>query len=237
MPRGGPCADRDGLVKALGLFAGATLLTLFGIAALGGGPLPTDDARLRAGGAKGAAGALAACLLRPRAGGPAPAPAAPAAIRRAAPAGILSGIAFLPVATATVLLQQWILSLSGRGMRAQALVTEGIGGPWTSFLLVAAIAVIVAPLFEEVLFRGFLYSGLRAFLGPALSALLSAGLFAVIHGEPDAYPVTFLLGLCLADLRGRTGGLSAPIAMHACYNAWQVGGMLLLRLSGTTGGG
>ena len=68
--------------------------------------------------------------------------------------------------------------------------------------------------------------------------MITAALFALVHGQAVAYPITFLLGLCLAYLRERTGGRSAPIAMHACYNSVQMAGILALRAGGgpTTGG-
>jgi membrane protease YdiL (CAAX protease family) len=123
-------------------------------------------------------------------------------------------------------------------MKSQNIVEFASKGSSLDFALVLIFAVVLAPLFEEMVFRVHLYSGLRTRMGPAPAAVLSAALFALVHLEPVAFPVTFLLGLCLAYLRERTGGRSAPIAMHACYNAFQMAGILAIRFGGgpTTGG-
>ncbi len=184
----------------------------------------------------GKLGALALlALLLARIPGPAPAPR-PAPLLPSLRAGLLAGAAFLPLGIGVLLLQQWIYPLLDWSIVPQPLVLEALRGDGATFLLVCLAALVVAPLFEEMLFRVHLHAGLRAFLGPSATAVLTAALFALSHPR-DAVPVTFLLGLCLADLRERTGGRTAPIAMHACYNAFQVGGMLLLRLGGNPGGG
>lgn len=226
--------DRRGLLLAAALFAATLAFSVAGVTFAGTERLPSLRGRLLLdGGAKLAALAGVALLFRAPAS---PAPPRPAPLRRAVPAGLLSGLAFLPVAALVMVLQTWILSLWSVELRPQELVSASRTVDGGTFLLIAAFAVVVAPLWEETLFRVHLHSGLRSFLGPPAAALLTAVLFAAIHGDPIAFPVTFLLGLALADLRERTGGRSAPIAMHACYNAWQVGGMLLLRLHPATGG-
>jgi len=159
--------------------------------------------------------------------------AAPAG--RAAAAGLLGGVGFLPLMLATVLVQQAIRKALGEEMQQQAFIGEAVKGALPEFLGVAVTAVVVAPFVEEVFFRGFLYSGLRAMARPAVAAAVAAAAFSFTHVEPDnldALPTTFLLGLFLADLRERTGGLTAPVAMHACYNAFQLGGIWILRTAG-----
>ncbi|MCE3263352.1 MAG: family intrarane metalloprotease protein [Pseudoduganella sp.] len=86
------------------------------------------------------------------------------------------------------------------------------------------LAVLAAPLFEEFIFRGQVFGGLRRSLPllPALAA--SAALFAVIH-PPHAMAPVFVLGLCTAYAAERSRSLLAPMLAHALYNA----GMLLLQ--------
>src|ERR1043166_9405781 len=58
--------------------------------------------------------------------------------------------------------------------------------PW--MLWVALI--IAAPLFEEVLFRGFLFTGFESsFMGPIGTVIVTAGLWAIIHVQYDAYGI------------------------------------------------
>jgi membrane protease YdiL (CAAX protease family) len=179
--------------------------------------------------AKVAAVALAlpaAALLR------GPPPGRPAPRGRAAAAGLLVGAAFLPVMIGTTLLQGEVLRLLESPHRVQELVEEAIRGDPGTFAVVAFFALTAAPLSEELLFRGYLLGGLRTRLGRHPSAALAAAAFALVHGIPEAWAVTFLLGLVLADLRERTGGLTAPIAAHACYNAFQVAGIWAARGAG-----
>ena len=81
--------------------------------------------------------------------------------------------------------------------------------------------VIAAPLFEEMLFRGFLFSGLASSaLRPAGAIVVTAAVWAVIHLQYDAYEIglIFCLGLVLAAARLATGSLVAPLVMHATMN-------------------
>jgi len=78
--------------------------------------------------------------------------------------------------------------------------------------------IVAAPLFEETFFRGFLFRGLESsFMGPIGSILLTAGLWAVIHIQYDAYGVAtiFFFGLLLGAARVLTGSLLVPLGLHA----------------------
>jgi membrane protease YdiL (CAAX protease family) len=187
------------------------------------------------GGTKVAALLLLAFVLRTWDGTRDPG-AAPA--RSAVPAGLAAGVAFLPLAFGTLWLQETVVKAMHWTMETQGLVALAQEGSGADFAVVFVSAVVLAPVFEEMVFRVLLYSGLRAWTGPVPAAVISASLFSLSHLQPVAYPVTFLLGLCLAFLRERTGGRSAPIAMHACYNSVQMAGILALRAGGgpPTGG-
>jgi len=91
----------------------------------------------------------------------------------------------------------------------------------------APLAVLAAPIFEEFIFRGQVFGGLRRSL-PAWQAMLaSAALFAVIH-PPLAMAPVFVLGLCTAVAAERSKSLLAPMLAHALYNA----GMLAIQALG-----
>lgn len=93
-------------------------------------------------------------------------------------------------------------------------------------VLALGIAVIVGPFFEELLFRGFLQSFLTQFIGPAGGVIVTALLFALLHGLAEAAPI-FLLALLLGWLRLRTQSLAAPWVVHGLSNGW----MLFIALS------
>ena len=79
------------------------------------------------------------------------------------------------------------------------------------------LAIAAAPLFEEFLFRGLIFQGLRRTAGPALAILGSAALFALVHPPISVIPV-FGLGVAAAISFQRSGFLLAPILTHAVYN-------------------
>jgi len=81
-----------------------------------------------------------------------------------------------------------------------------------------AVIVVVAPIVEELTFRGFGVSGLAAALGPAV-AVVGVGLaFGVWHGLVIAFPALALLGGILAALRLRTASVYPPMVAHAIFN-------------------
>lgn len=93
-------------------------------------------------------------------------------------------------------------------------------------LLVFMSLVVVPPLVEEIVFRGFLFSRLRASLPVVWSAVIVSLLFAVAHlqfgsGEALLWAAaidTFLLSLILVYLRVKTGNIWAGVGLHACKN-------------------
>lgn len=80
-----------------------------------------------------------------------------------------------------------------------------------------ASLLLVAPVFEEWLFRGLLFRNLRTSWSLAASVLLSALLFTVVHPAASSVGV-FSLALVTALVYEKTGRLLAPIAVHFLYN-------------------
>ncbi|MBI4860433.1 MAG: CPBP family intramembrane metalloprotease [Candidatus Riflebacteria bacterium] len=85
-----------------------------------------------------------------------------------------------------------------------------------------AVAVIAAPLFEEFLFRGLLFGGVRRSHGFWTATTVSSLAFMICH-PPMSYLPVFALGVCAAIARERTGRLLAPMIAHALYNALVLG--------------
>src|SRR5574341_2492910 len=82
-------------------------------------------------------------------------------------------------------------------------IFDQLSSPWP--LLVGG--ALVAPLVEEIFFRGFVFGGLCGRYGWRRAALVSAALFAVIHFTPTAILPIFLLGCIFAYLYRRSGSL------------------------------
>lgn len=78
--------------------------------------------------------------------------------------------------------------------------------------------VIVAPIAEELVFRGLLYRSLKGGMPRFVAVLLSSALFAVLHGTIMWMIYTFLLGILLCALYERTRSLWACIACHMAFN-------------------
>ena len=106
------------------------------------------------------------------------------------------------------------------------LVLQG-SDPW-ALACFAVTAVVVAPLFEEILFRGVLLPVLGTWLGPTGAVLLSAGLFAAAHLSLAEWLPLFLLGIGLGVLRLRSGRLASCVLLHALWNALTFANLLLL---------
>lgn len=84
------------------------------------------------------------------------------------------------------------------------------------------LIVLLAPLAEEVFFRGLFFGGLRARFPFLAAALLSGAFFGVIHLVGGNWAVAVqlgVLGVALAYLYERTGTLWAPITLHGVNNA------------------
>lgn len=86
-------------------------------------------------------------------------------------------------------------------------------------ILIALGVVVVAPVAEELLFRGVLLRGLGRRFGASSAIWISAVLFAATHFQLVQFPALLAVGLTLAWLADRTGGLGAPIWAHAGFNA------------------
>jgi ABC-2 type transport system permease protein len=84
------------------------------------------------------------------------------------------------------------------------------------------LAVIAAPIFEEFIFRGLIFGGLRRSFGVWPATLASAAVFAIMHPAIAIAPV-FVMGVCAALLYERTRSLLAPMLAHAAYNAMVIG--------------
>ncbi len=96
--------------------------------------------------------------------------------------------------------------------------------------LMAFTAVIVAPLCEEIVFRGYLYPVAKRFCGPWVAAFCTALFFSAAHGALTALLPLFLFGLVLVFLYEKTGSIWAPIAVHFCFNAATVVVQIIARI-------
>lgn len=95
--------------------------------------------------------------------------------------------------------------------------------------LMAFSAAIVAPIAEEVIFRGYLYPVAKSFAGKTAGVLFSALLFGACHGNIPLMLPLFLLGILLALAYEWTGSIWAPISIHFFFNSATVAIQLAMR--------
>ena len=90
--------------------------------------------------------------------------------------------------------------------------------------LMMAFGILVAPLMEELFFRGLVFPVAVKYLGLSVGTVLTAALFAVIHQGQLAHAwaplaILFLVGIVLTATRAVTKSVAASWVMHMSYNA------------------
>ncbi len=85
-------------------------------------------------------------------------------------------------------------------------------------IIFAVLVCVIAPIFEEIIFRGYVYAGLRRFLSPPRAMAVAGLLFAAVHLSPEALVVITLLGVALCYLYERTRSLLPGMIAHGLHN-------------------
>lgn len=93
-------------------------------------------------------------------------------------------------------------------------IFEGDFGWWGAFMKVA----VVAPIVEELIFRGLIFQGFRRNYNGFVAITMSALLFALFHLNPWQFPATFVLGLLLGWIMLRTRNILLAILGHSINN-------------------
>ncbi|HSU57927.1 MAG TPA: type II CAAX endopeptidase family protein [Bryobacteraceae bacterium] len=121
------------------------------------------------------------------------------------------------------------LSLLGTALRTPKVKSpfENLGATPLSFGFLAFMAVVLAPIFEELFFRGFLQPLLSRTLGAAAGIVITAALFGGMHAPEYSWAWQYafcvaLAGIVFGYLRYRTKSLIPCTVMHGCFNAVSV---------------
>lgn len=113
-----------------------------------------------------------------------------------------------------------------------AIFAECESGPvWVALIL---LAVVIAPVTEEFLFRGMAYRFLKGRFSPRIGLIASSALFALMHFNTYSFIPLLLIGMLCCRAYERSGNLLVPIGFHALFNANSV---LLIHLQVAQGGG
>ena len=89
-------------------------------------------------------------------------------------------------------------------------------------VMIIVLAVVIAPISEEFIFRFFIYGVLRRYFGVAIGLVFNALLFAAAHTHlPSAAPL-FVLGCCFTLAYEWSGSILVSMAMHSLFNSTQL---------------
>lgn len=153
---------------------------------------------------------------------------------RGAPAGRVALVTVVGFGVVLLANAGWTLIMDALGLELTEqpnplpLFGEGIGG----LLMALFLGAVVAPVAEEVFFRGFLYPGLKSSWGFVAAMIVSSAIFAVIHGFTAVIPPIFVIGIVLVLAYEYTGSLWPPILIHGAMNGLA---FLSAYVVGTTG--
>ena len=145
--------------------------------------------------------------------------------------GIGVGLGIVAIVGSTLIVSV-LVTLTGSEATPEQVLTQGITDTPVQLLLTVLAAVVMAPIAEELLFRGLLHRGLRRRMHVVPATLLSSALFAVVHVEVAASQPLALIGLTfvgvvLAIAHERTGSLLVPVVIHATHNAVTIAAVVL----------
>ncbi len=104
---------------------------------------------------------------------------------------------------------------------------------WQLRILIFVVAAVIAPVLEEMLFRGLFQTVIRSFLESRDSKLegryhawiaifISSGLFSMVHGNVPHWPALFALSVCMGYAYEKSGSLFRPIFIHSLFNTTSI---------------
>lgn len=137
--------------------------------------------------------------------------------------GVAAAVIFLPVG---ITLQNISVQLLSRvhipNLPQTAVVEFDKADSWISVAYLIFFATILAPVAEEILFRGIIYAAVKQFGFPRLALWGSAFFFAAIHGNAPIFVPLLVLGLALAWLYDKTDNLLTSIIAHSVFNGLEL---------------
>lgn len=133
----------------------------------------------------------------------------------------LAGLIVLPLGVLVTNSVSQLFSLFG--ITFNATVAPNGGTETIIFILIHAIC---APIFEELLFRGYILERLRRF-GDIFAVIASAFLFSMLHASFQSIPFAFISGVIFGILAVKTGSILSSMIIHGANNIFSVIWILL----------
>lgn len=142
-------------------------------------------------------------------------------MRTSAWKGLVFGIAAIPPTMLITIITNQLITQAGYESASQPVI-EWLTSPDTHLsarIAIVVSAVIVAPLAEELIFRGILFPAVLKNNSWLFSSLLTGCIFSLIHFHPPSFLSIFVLSLFFTAGYAATGSLITPIVMHMVFNA------------------
>jgi hypothetical protein len=108
-------------------------------------------------------------------------------------------------------------------------LTDPRGFSWVNFGFVFVVGAIIAPIAEEILFRGLLYQWLREHTNVVVAVILSGAIFSAAHVYPVVLPPLFAVGVVFAAVFEWTKSLWITILLHFFQNALAISMFFVLQ--------
>jgi membrane protease YdiL (CAAX protease family) len=125
-------------------------------------------------------------------------------------------LVFFPLTFSLEIAREHFLGFSFEGLVLQIYAPYGFS--WYSATGLIVLGGMMAPVAEELFFRGVLYSWIRRRWSSAVGMLSSAAIFAGVHLQPQMMPEIFLMGVILAWLYEYSNSLYPGIFLHMTMN-------------------
>jgi len=129
------------------------------------------------------------------------------------------GTTFLALIAVLVVNGLWEVARQALDLAGQPEILPFFGGGAPGLAVALVLGGVVAPVAEEVLFRGYLLPGLSTRYGRTWGILLSAAIFSAVHVFPGVLLPIFIMGLIFAWLYYRYDSLWPCIILHGLVNS------------------
>ena len=123
-------------------------------------------------------------------------------------------VAFLPV----IFIMSFLCKLMLFEYEEQKMVVEIKKNFYNNLFFNFFLIIIVAPIIEEIVFRGLFYKTLKNFIPFVQASIISSLIFAIIHENILSLTILFLLSLYLTCIYERTNSILYPILTHSIFN-------------------
>lgn len=147
--------------------------------------------------------------------------------------GLYFYLAFIPLLIMTTVFTYNFLIRAGINPQLQQIVLVTLESNSTGLIfLVFFSSCIIAPLTEEIIYRGVIYKALKKSFSSGFAIILSSIIFALLHGEISSLPALFFMGIILASLFEKYGNLWVPIGMHFFNNFFANLALFIVKFTG-----